>query len=1356
MADGSNHTTLFSESLVSPASQIEASSLIPPSLKDPSTAYGALLSGQKSVQSDDKKEVFGSIHPDTTDGTTGFDDSCPVSSPDDYAAVVREAHGYWRARLKQPTGILEQAATDIRDFMAGTERRRLRLVLTQIHDLVDRTPKVYDLLGRKRILKESPVSLTRIDRSLNSTWSELKLRCSLLILDKETCHSIVHKSPLAGHDGSSDKLEHVQSLVQTAIKDIIDRCTLLWDMFETSIRGLVLISSGAATINHMWHSATQNGGGSEIQHALINVLLGSYSVMPDLYKVAIKDVIEAISVAGNPADTRILRAGLQRHRVLPSVLFRSLAYSMGIDASAASPEFSEARMFLDELFHPGAGAWIGQATSSTRRPKYVQTGAEMRDMLLLQFKTMTMSARRQNVLSYTRAVSGLIGYLRLDVSDADLEFFQSSAEVSQSRHTVEACAALYLVLVGFGAQLFTEQILCQVSDMAALAPAQLLDYLFAHLITNHVKEVEAFVSRALAMDFTYPRDRLFYLKDTDSGVDVREWITHLVRLVDADTANECGELVKAYVSAIFESAVITPIPEVILWTEFSPKAIRDPSGRHAPPSQVLLMLYLLYYCEGLAEQPKQATSTFPFASRRPTVQQLAVTTNGSQARLGQFGAFSAAPASQTGGFGLPMFGRSDSPSMSLTTGTVRRGEYSDQLLDSVPVSWILQCVGHDLQYRHLWPELLSMATAQYPDQLDVVSELQREMATAASANSYRLDLHMASLLHGHIQPNSSHSVGLPAAPAGFEIMVKLANSLVERIRCAYVGEGALDTRRLRFIIEEYLQLPISVRIETCGSLSWSLCQAAIASVADDELTACVRQVWLSLHALSPHVVSTATINAWRSGMEAAKPKLTAQDVWLDPLVVFRSDVRIFQSANLVDILLTVLGESLVLSRSTMRRIFTLRQTDSGSLKRSHMTAIIQLQESSALQMLIETVKYVSDEKVRWLVYEFIHARFLEQRTIQKLVHFQSYDTEAIYDMVDHVPSMHACSEFIPELLMQSAPRLQLFAIKLAAAITKKYPIQANEGMAKEVILPHIQTTLVQIAGTAVENQLTISNAMLSAVVDIDSSFPLIHKECNRLATAVRDAAIEKARGIPQSQQKQQLPNFAKWIGCCEHVLAIINSAETNERPEFISIENTETTDIIGKLEEKVRGDASGSRPPLLASGGGPPVPPGALRPPVPPLHPGQQQQQQQQAPGSQKRSHSMISNDRGPRAAPQRDVGGQPSTDTSRNRNGIASGVSAQQYGLQISPDAMAQQGNSSASDGNVGGVILPNGNPPVAANNPRKRNNRSRTNNTHQPRETSAGPGVGGVEGRPLPGLGNPARRGRNSSTERPRITDH
>ncbi|KAJ2235973.1 hypothetical protein H4R99_003870 [Coemansia sp. RSA 1722] len=1392
------------------------SSLIPPSLQQNSlfssssaVAYSSLIPQQPIPQHD---SAFSMLYPDSIGGAAAFDDNWPVSSPEDYAAVAREAHGHWRSRSKQPTGITEQASADIRDFMIGSARRRLRLVLIQLHDLLDKAPRVYELLERKCILDASSVTQSRIDRALNSLWGELKARCSLLILDKETSHSIVRQSPLADHDDFTDKVESVQLLVRSALEGIVENCTLLWELFDTSVRGLVLISSGASIIGHMWNSAKNES--LEIQRSLVSVLLESYTMQPDLYKVAIKDVVEGILSSADWSGIRVVRAGLRRHRVLPGVLFRSMARSIGTEA-----QIDEARLFLDGMFRAGASSWVGQSSSGAR-PKYSQAGTEIKNVLIERFDVLAHSSKQQHVLSYVRAVSGLIGYLRLDVSDADFVFFRKAAEVSLSRNLADACAALFFVLVGFTAGPLVQQILDAVYGVSKFPSALQIDCLMAHLATDQVKDVDSFISLALGMDFTYPRERLYYLKDIatsetashfsgpslcrrlvakettsmfsgsgntlqrsavlhclqsgmfqNCGVDVREWMTDLIRVVNAATADQCGHLVKAYASAIFGSVSITPIPETLLWNEFSAQKIDDPSGRCAPPSQVLFLLYVLYYCENLLEQPKRLSSAFVSVGRRPTISSQTLA-NGTQGSSGAFGAASNGSAGIVSGAGR-------SSPLSNYAGAVKRGEYSDQLLDSLPVLWIFLCVSTDQRYQLLWPELLAMATAQHPDQLDTVSVLQRELA--GGILDKQTGYASQAMSHGFIDHMR---------------LVKTAQKLCERITLLSETESAMGVHDLRCIIEEYSRLPVPVRMETCGLLAERLCLAAIKSVSDDQFTASVRQTWLSLHALSPHAVSAAVVNAWRSASEATKPRLTVQDIWLDPLVIFRSDYRIFQSASLVDILLTVLGEFLVLSRSTMRRIFTLRQKENGALKRSHLTAIIQLQESSALQMLIETVQYIANEDARWLVYEFIHARFLEQRTIQKLVHFQAYSIDSILGMVSCVPSMHACSEFIPELLMQSAPRLQLFAVKLASAITTKYPIPANEGMAKEVILPHIQTTLVQIAGTSTAEKLSISNAMLSAVVDIDSVFPLIHNECKRLAAAVKDSAVDKARGVlqaqaSQTQQAQQLI-VAQWIGCCEHVLAIMGTSDSSSgRLAFVRIEDTEIEDPTAKLEhaaaqtDKKTGNPgrTGSPAPQEAanqslSANGPPAPPGASRsaaPPLPHLHQGhhsqqppsqlqqpQQQQQQQhgQPQGPQKRPYGAMSSDRANvRTSSQRELGTQPA-EFGRGRSQVANGAGTSHYGLQMVPESMTSHGSGvmgspHLSGGHQGGpgTMSPSGSSVMVMQGGfKKRGGRHRSRG---PPGKEGGPGAGAGASIGA-GPGGHSKRGKNPGSERPRIKDH
>ncbi|KAJ2582767.1 hypothetical protein GGH95_001358 [Coemansia sp. RSA 1836] len=917
-------------------------------------------------------------------------------------------------------------------------------------------------------------------------------------------------------------------------------------------------------------------------------------------------------------------------------------------------QVAEVRRCLDNIFHVGAASWIGTG-AGLARPKYSTYGDDIREALYSHFGQLDERSQRQDLLSYMRVVAGLIGYLRLNITDADYAFFKCSSLLATESRAVDTCAVLLMVLVGFGPHATAQDVLTVVSNASGTPIAGQVDCLLAYLQTNHAKEVNDFVASTLAMDFAYPRERLFLIKDAiqqtrvayfsgpdiawrllsslpssdsqhdaysptlcreailyclqgelfqHSGVDVREWITRSIFAADATTASKFSMLLKAYVDAIFSSAAVTPVPEPLLWRAFSPENTSNDSSNRVAPSQVLLLMYLLYYCERLQAQ-SQAVGGSTFAVLPPNRGSVDLY----KPRNGPLGG----PAALPGSAYSPALGP---PSTGGALGAVWRGEYSDQLLDSLPVTWILQRVSASAEYSLIWPELLAMSTTQFPDQLETVSVLQRELAADAVQTTSHASTRSCQP-PSHYAPSHIVTGGDLALEKGVPSILRAA--------------------------EDFASLPVSARMKGCCAFAERICRSAIVRSDSAELTACARQTWLALHALNPHLVSVATVNAWRSAFEATKPLLAPQDLWLDPLVIFRSDARVFESASLVDIFLTILSEFLTLSRTNMRRAFALRQKESGSLKKTHLSAILQLQETGALQMLIEITRASLSDKAKHLIFEFIHARFLEQRTTQKLLHFQAYDVAAISDMVMFVPSMHACSEFVPELLMQSAPRLQLFAVKLAAAVLEKYPIAANAGMAKEVILPHIQTTLVQLAGTDVPEQLAICNAMLEAVMAISAAYPLVRDECKRLVDQVLEAADDRVRGSFQSATLLQKQAIAKWVGCCEGVLATIRLAK---RPvagtTYTPIEETSVAGIIARLEKpsaatagKKRHAGRGGSPgaqdlesPLSATSGSQQS--GMSRPPGP-FH---QQGQHTTSPGSHKRPHSTIGDERGgPRAS---------------------------------------------------------------------------------------------------------------------------
>ncbi|KAJ2899288.1 hypothetical protein IWW38_001052 [Coemansia aciculifera] len=755
-----------------------------------------------------------------------------------------------------------------------------------------------------------------------------------------------------------------------------------------------------------------------------------------MFKKTIKSAVES-AAASSVSGARLVINELQGRKLLPSALFKILDEYARLDSHV-----TEVRRYLDNTFRIGAVSWIRIGAGLTR-PKYSTYGDNIRQAMYSHFGQPDEHLQRQDLVSYIRVVSGLIGYLRLNVTDADYAFFKRASLVATDSHAIDCCAALLIVLAGFGSHTAAQDVLTEISSAATSAVASRVDCLLACFQTNHVKEVNDFVASTLAMDFAYPRERLFFIKDAvqhasdayfsgsdiarrllaippgdtqhgtgssalyreailfciqgelfqRGGVDVREWVTQSIFAANASLASNYGLILKAYVNAIFASVVVTPVPETLLWRAFSPGNTANDASNAASPSQVLFLLYLLYYCERLQDQPKVVGQSV-FSVLPPN-----------RGSVDFYASASAKPRNSALG---ELTGTTvNQASNSSNSGTVWRGEYSDQLLDSLPVAWILQRVSASAEYSPIWPELLAMSTTQFPDQLETVSVLQRELAADATQTTSRISVRNCQWL----------------SCIGAERDQALEKGVPSILRAA----------------EDFERLPVSARMKNCCEFSERICRLAILRSDSTELTACVRQAWLSLHALNPHLVSVATVNAWRSAFEMSKPLLAPQDLWLDPLVMFRSDPRVFESPSLVDIFLTILAEFLMLSRTNMRRVFALRQKEGGALKKTHLSAILQLQEAASLQMLIETAKASLSDKARHLIFEFIHARFLEQRTTQKLLHFQAYDVVAINDMVSFVPSMHACSEFIPELLMQSAPRQQLFAIKLAAAVLENVP-----------------------------------------------------------------------------------------------------------------------------------------------------------------------------------------------------------------------------------------------------------------------------------------------------------------------------
>lgn len=151
------------------------------------------------------------------------------------------------------------------------------------------------------------------------------------------------------------------------------------------------------------------------------------------------------------------------------------------------------------------------------------------------------------------------------------------------------------------------------------------------------------------------------------------------------------------------------------------------------------------------------------------------------------------------------------------------------------------------------------------------------------------------------------------------------------------------------------------------------------------------------------------------------------------------------------------------SRHYFYRIFQMQiYTDkSSTIRESHLHALLDLQETSVLQALFEIIRpnfsmaENESEGVRHAICFFTHQVFIKTPKYLKLVHFQGFPDDLIPILVENVPSMHICFEFIPELVIQPHPSKALFGVQLASYLFEKYPLPSSHALAHDVILPRI-------------------------------------------------------------------------------------------------------------------------------------------------------------------------------------------------------------------------------------------------------------------------------------------------------------
>jgi len=95
------------------------------------------------------------------------------------------------------------------------------------------------------------------------------------------------------------------------------------------------------------------------------------------------------------------------------------------------------------------------------------------------------------------------------------------------------------------------------------------------------------------------------------------------------------------------------------------------------------------------------------------------------------------------------------------------------------------------------------------------------------------------------------------------------------------------------------------------------------------------------------------------------------------------------------------------------------------------------------------------ERVRVLLCNELHYIFIKDPTVMQAVHFEGYDHRLLSLLVEGVPSMHYCQRYVPDLLARDDQDTQMFAIRLGAALARRYPLPTALQVC-QLVLAHIR------------------------------------------------------------------------------------------------------------------------------------------------------------------------------------------------------------------------------------------------------------------------------------------------------------
>ena len=272
-------------------------------------------------------------------------------------------------------------------------------------------------------------------------------------------------------------------------------------------------------------------------------------------------------------------------------------------------------------------------------------------------------------------------------------------------------------------------------------------------------------------------------------------------------------------------------------------------------------------------------------------------------------------------------------------------------------------------------------------------------------------------------------------------------------------------------------------------------------------------LWERLESVEPRRLWLATANR----LSESERDLTHDDLAFDPLLILNCDPRVFRVPPIYSLLLDTLVAYLAASRVHLYRIERQRdlqgthtpQSDSipsHELKQN----IISTQESATIQLLIDVCVPSEEDRsnqspfgmqltnlteIQCLSCCLISQMFIADPNLARIIHSQGYPSQMIEMLVQGVPPMHICIDFISGLLEETEdPSSIVFCVQLTACLCEQYPLPKALGVCQKV-LEFLNRRVRQLNN---RGRSELFRPMLKSLIHFAKTFPTLSEEITLL------------------------------------------------------------------------------------------------------------------------------------------------------------------------------------------------------------------------------------------------------------------